>query len=375
MSPSKCPLCGELAVVEDSHGLEDCRVCAECGYVESGVTFTSEVQSSVSEPIRGASVGLTMALKRKASDPSGLTECRRQIKGLAKSMTFCEAMIEEALNTFTEIYENEKFRFRQSELKNAMSVCCVYIIARKNNCPMTIREIVRVSGISLVHFAKAYKLAKACLNMSSVLTPSLGQVCSHVFASHKLPHSLMEQTQQLLLLCDETWSTFSSSNKENVVIMCSFIVWQAHNKELPGKTDCKTFCERFRISRQNIFQQRLFCHIRQLILSMGKKLPWLEMELNFKNLPWYLQDILEYKHSLIRKICGQYLSDGDGDEKSGEGLWSLQRSKKTRLASDVLEEAMKSEKHLEDFKNRHGSLDNPVIEEAEFAEEINDLIK
>ncbi|XP_041369214.1 transcription factor IIIB 50 kDa subunit-like isoform X2 [Gigantopelta aegis] len=373
MSPSKCPLCGELAIVEDTHGLEACRVCAECGYVLSEVTLMSEIQSTVSEPIRGASVALTMALKRKASDPIGLTECLRQIKGLGKSMTFCDAMIEQASNMFMEIYKNDKFRFRHSELKRAMSVCCVYIVARTGSYPVTIREIVCISSISLVQFAKAYKLAKLCLHMTPVLTPSIGQVCGHVFASHKLPKSLLDQTQRLLLLCDETWTTFSSSNKENVVAMCSFIVWQAHNRETQIKTDCKTFCETFGFLKQKIFQQRLFHHIRHLILSMGKKLPWLETELTLKTLPWYLQDILEYKHSLIRKIFGQYSSEEDGNEKNNEELSLLRPSKKPR--TDGLEETLKAEKQVEHFIKQHGSLDNPEITEAEFADEINNLIK
>ncbi|XP_034566260.1 transcription factor IIIB 50 kDa subunit [Notolabrus celidotus] len=300
----RCPGCGSSNVVDDDLYAQVQMVCVDCGSVVSEGVLAND-------PVGGLEVSYsqTTAVTKKP--------CLNLLKGLQRVKAMCRIIcvhreIEElSLTYFNQAYQHDSFIRVSLQKKEVLAGCCLLVSCRLRNWPITMGTISRLldadstlMGAVYQEMVKVLKIEAPIINVTDVMEAHSQE---YKIGSNHVPEELAEDSRNLskravalVELAAETWIV---TGRRPIPIMMAavYLAWQSLK---PNKQRLKftldKFCQLAKVKKQVRAMKRI-TEIKEVLCKLGKELPWVREEVTPDNVMLQVEDILNYKHALLRK--------------------------------------------------------------------------
>ncbi|XP_076020110.1 transcription factor IIIB 50 kDa subunit [Genypterus blacodes] len=299
---SVCPECGSSNIVDEALYSQPQLVCADCGSVvsEGALVFAGTYSNY--------SLEFTTASK---------TPCRNLIKCLQRLVAICRILrvnseIEElSRKYYKQAYEHKSF-FRVSlDKKEILAGCCVLVSCQMLNWPITLKSISCLLDVDLCKVREIYLELIKSLNIEASLISITDVMESHaqeykITSSHvpeefaEEPKALTKRAMALVELAADSW--IATGRRPVPLMMASiFLAWQSMNpSKVRRKCSLEKFCKLANVNKHKVASKRV-TEIKEVLCKLGQEIPWIREELTPDSVVQQVEDILEYRFSLLRR--------------------------------------------------------------------------
>ncbi|XP_037687296.1 transcription factor IIIB 50 kDa subunit [Choloepus didactylus] len=322
-----CPDCGSTELVEDSHYSQSQLVCSECGCVvtEGVLTTTFADESNLREVTYSRSTGENEQVSR--SQQRGL----RRVRDLCRVLKLPPTFEDTAVAYYQQAYRHPGIRAARLQKKEVLVGCCVLITCRQNNWPLTMGTICALLYANLDVFSGTYMQIVKLLGLdvpSLCLADLVTTYCSsfRLFqASPSVPakyvedkEKMLSRTLQLVELANETWLV-TGRHPLPVITAATFLAWQSLQPS--GRLTCSLarFCKLANVDLPYPASSRLQ-ELLAVLLRMAEQLAWLQvLKLNKRSVVKHIGDLLQHRHTLVRKAFQDGAEEMAAQEKERQG--------------------------------------------------------
>lgn len=129
---------------------------------------------------------------------------------------------------------------------------------------------------------------------------------------------LLSRTLQLVELADETWLV-TGRHPLPIITAATFLAWQSLQPS--GRLTCTLarFCKLANVDLPSPASSRLQ-ELLAVLLQMAEQLPWLQiLKLNKRSVVKHIGDLLQHRHTLLRKAFRDGAGEMESHEKEGQG--------------------------------------------------------
>eukprot|EP01080_Neovahlkampfia_damariscottae_P001800 gene1800-942_t len=309
-------------------------ICESCGTVQSESNLKEHLEFNSNGQLEGTNIvygmesagGLTSVGHRFDSlnciNYSIQSEQRAVIakkKALSRVEQYCSALSIPARfssEIFGYVSQVCDGKFTKEKWTDKVIGCCIYIVARKNNLPLTFLDLSETLGISI------YKLGRRYREISKELNVNVSAVD---------PYELLDIFGNKISLGDTEEKKNEIISNAARIIRVAKIDWINQGRR-PGSiagAAIKLSCDSLNysitfstiadgIGSGQISIRERYKEIQQIFIKLSSSLPWNSM-INLKNLSKYLPFLLNFIETL-QKLCRTCLppstSSSDQDEES-----------------------------------------------------------
>uniref|UniRef100_A0A8C3WAE9 Transcription factor IIIB 50 kDa subunit n=1 Tax=Catagonus wagneri TaxID=51154 RepID=A0A8C3WAE9_9CETA len=322
-----CPDCGSTELVEDSHYSQSQLVCSDCGCVvtEGVLTTTFSDEGNLREVTYSRSTGENEQVSR--SQQRGLCRVRDLCRVLQLPPTFEDT----AVAYYQQAYQHSGIRAARLQKKEVLVGCCVLITCRQRNWPLTMGTICTLLYADLDVFSGTYMQMVKLLGLdvpSLCLVDLVKTYCSSfkLFqASPSVPakyvedkEKMLSRTLQLVELADETWLV-TGRHPLPVITAATFLAWQSLRPSDRLTCSLARFCKLANVDLPYPAASRLQ-ELLAVLLRMAGQLAWLQvLKLDKRSVVKHIGDLLQHRHTLVRKAFRDGTSESDEQEKELPG--------------------------------------------------------
>ncbi|XP_071090266.1 transcription factor IIIB 50 kDa subunit-like [Haliotis cracherodii] len=313
-----CPFCGEDAVIKDKIGAHEQSICSECGLVVSDQTFEDSSDCYFNAPSLGAlptgASASILAAKRDADkktefvSPVGVEE----ITCICNAMGVSSSLKEEGMLIHADAckHPDMEVRNRSKQFKESLGACCMYIVLRRHEYPITAREMTSTRKLPINNFILMLRRMKQIMKIEMPRW-SLGQLTAHTLQKANFDRGVIERTQKLMQICDKCW-LISGRSPEAIIVIASYFAWLSFQKsDVSLSSFCKT--NHLRLPKSNGILKRM----KDILLAMAERIPWIQ-SMKPSQLRYYIEDIVKYKASLMRKAFADSPLSVEENGESGD---------------------------------------------------------
>lgn len=223
--------------------------------------------------------------------------------------------------------------------------CCVLVTCRQHNWPLTMGTICTLLYADLDVFSGTYLQIVKLLGLdvpSLCLAELVKTYCSSfkLFqASPSVPAKYVEdkekvlsRTQQLVELADKAWLV-TGRRPLPIITAATFLAWQSLRPSDRLSCSLARFCKLANVDLPYPASFRLQ-ELVAVLLQMAGQLAWLQvLKLNKRTVVKHIGDLLQHRHTLIRKAFRDGMSESEALAKAAEG----QESEGAETSSSVLQ--------------------------------------
>ncbi|XP_042333495.1 transcription factor IIIB 50 kDa subunit [Sceloporus undulatus] len=304
----KCPDCGSLEIVEDSHYAQNQLVCADCGFIltEGLLTTTFADEEHLQEVTYLRSTGENEQLSRS------LQRGIRRVRDLCRVLRLPSLFEDTAVSYYQKAVKHPYFRRVSLEKKEMIVGCCVFVTCRQHNWPLTMGTVclllytnkeaftatylrflkemsLDVPSLSLIDLLKTHLSSFKLFKESSGIPPK--------FVEHK--EKLMDRTIQMVELASETWLV-TGRHPIPIVMAAAFLAWQSLRPIDRLTCAFSKFCELAGTDTPAPAHKRLK-ELQNILLQMASQLGWLRvLKLNRRTVVKYIGDLLQHRCVLLQ---------------------------------------------------------------------------
>ncbi|XP_045852883.1 transcription factor IIIB 50 kDa subunit [Meles meles] len=326
----RCPDCGSTELVEDSHYSQSQLVCSDCGCVvnEGVLTTTFSDEGNLREVTYSRSTGENEQVSR--SQQRGL----RRVRDLCRVLQLPSTFEDTAVAYYQQAYRHPGIRTARLQKKEVLVGCCVLITCRQHNWPLTMGTICALLYADLDVFSGTYMQIVKLLGLdvpSLCLADLVKTYCSSfkLFqASPSVPakyvedkEKMLSRTLQLVELADETWLV-TGRHPLPVITAATFLAWQSLQPSERLRCSLARFCKLANVDLPCPASSRLQ-ELLAVLLRMAEQLAWLQvLRLDKRSVVKHIGDLLQHRHTLVRKAFRDGTAELEGREKElqGQGL-------------------------------------------------------
>uniref|UniRef100_A0A670JW83 Transcription factor IIIB 50 kDa subunit n=1 Tax=Podarcis muralis TaxID=64176 RepID=A0A670JW83_PODMU len=152
-SQKKCPDCGSLEIVEDSHYAQNQLVCADCGFIltEGLLTTTYADEEHLQEVTYSWSTGQNEQTSRCVQRGT------YSVFGISAKVLRLPSLFEDtAVSYYQQAIKRPCFSLVSLEKKEMLVGCCVFVTCRQHNWPLTMGTVCLLLYGDKELFAKTY---------------------------------------------------------------------------------------------------------------------------------------------------------------------------------------------------------------------------
>ncbi|KAB1257623.1 Transcription factor IIIB 50 kDa subunit [Camelus dromedarius] len=304
----RCPDCGSTELVEDSHYSQSQLVCSECGCVvtEGVLTTTFSDEGNLREVTYSRSTGENEQVSRSQQRDT-------------------------AVAYYQQAYRHSGIRAARLQKKEVLVGCCVLITCRQRNWPLTMGTICTLLYADLDVFSGTYMQIVKLLGLdvpSLCLVDLVKTYCSSfkLFqASPSVPakyvedkEKMLSRTLQLVELADETWLV-TGRHPLPVITAATFLAWQSLQPSDRLTCSLARFCKLANVDLPYPASSRLQ-ELLAVLLRMAEQLAWLQvLKLDKRSVVKHIGDLLQHRHTLVRKAFRDGTAGTDIGEKELQG--------------------------------------------------------
>ncbi|XP_006201196.1 transcription factor IIIB 50 kDa subunit [Vicugna pacos] len=323
----RCPDCGSTELVEDSHYSQSQLVCSECGCVvtEGVLTTTFSDEGNLREVTYSRSTGENEQVSR--SQQRGL----RRVRDLCRVLQLPPTFEDTAVAYYQQAYRHSGIRAARLQKKEVLVGCCVLITCRQRNWPLTMGTICTLLYADLDVFSGTYMQIVKLLGLdvpSLCLVDLVKTYCSSfkLFqASPSVPakyvedkEKMLSRTLQLVELADETWLV-TGRHPLPVITAATFLAWQSLQPSDRLTCSLARFCKLANVDLPYPASSRLQ-ELLAVLLRMAEQLAWLQvLKLDKRSVVKHIGDLLQHRHTLVRKAFRDGTAGTDIGEKELQG--------------------------------------------------------
>nr|XP_003226791.1 PREDICTED: transcription factor IIIB 50 kDa subunit [Anolis carolinensis] len=308
--PKKCPDCGSLDIVEDSHYSQNQLVCADCGFIltEGLLTTTFSEEQHLQEVTYSRSTGENEQLSRC------LQRGIKRVRDLCKVLHLPSLFEETAVSYYQQAIKHPCFSLVHLEKKEIIVGCCVFVTCRQHNWPLTMGTVclllyadkevfagvymqflkemsLDVPSLSLIDLVKAHLNSFKLFQQSSDIPPK--------FVEDK--EQLVERTIQIVELSSETWLV-TGRRPIPIVMAAAFLAWQSLRPLDRFRCTLSEFCKLAGTDVPPPAHRRLR-ELHNIFLQMASHLAWLQvLKVNKRTVAKYVDDLLKHRHVLLQTV-------------------------------------------------------------------------
>nr|XP_060643585.1 transcription factor IIIB 50 kDa subunit [Anolis sagrei ordinatus] len=306
--PKKCPDCGSLDIVEDSHYAQSQLVCADCGFVltEGLLTTTFAEEQHLQE----------VTYSRSTGESEQLGHCLqrgiKRVRDLCKVLHLPSLFEETAVSYYQQAIKHPCFRLVSLEKKEMIVGCCVFVTCRQHNWPLTMGTVclllyadkelfagvylqflkemsLDVPSLSLIDLVKTHLNSFKLFQQSSGIPPK--------FVEDK--EQLVERTIQMVELASETWLV-TGRHPIPIVMAAAFLAWQSLRPVDRLSCTLSKFCKLAGTDAPRPAHQRLK-ELHNILLQMASHLAWLRvLKVDQRTVAKYVGDLLQHRRVLLQ---------------------------------------------------------------------------
>ncbi|XP_037022788.2 transcription factor IIIB 50 kDa subunit [Artibeus jamaicensis] len=323
----RCPDCGSADLVDDAHYSQSQLVCSACGCVvtEGVLTTTFSDEGNLREVTYSRSTGENEQVSR--SQQQGL----RRVRDLCRVLQLPSTFEDTAVAYYQQAYQHSGIRAARMQKKEVLVGCCVLITCRQHNWPLTMGTICTLLYADLDMFSGTYMQIVKLLGLdvpSLCLTDLVKTYCSSfkLFqASPSVPakyvedkEKMLSRTRQLVELADETWLV-TGRHPLPVITAAAFLAWQSLQPAARLTCSLARFCKLANVDLPYPAPSRLQ-ELLAVLLRMAEQLAWLQvLKLDKRSVVKHIGDLLQHRHTLIRKAFREGPAEVEAREKELQG--------------------------------------------------------
>ncbi|XP_077000488.1 transcription factor IIIB 50 kDa subunit [Tamandua tetradactyla] len=337
-----CPDCGSTELVEDSHYSQSQLVCSQCGCVvtEGVLTTTFADEGNLREVAYSRSTGENEQVSR--SQQRGL----RRVRDLCRVLQLPPTFEDTAVAYYQRAYRHPGIRAARLQKKEVLVGCCVLITCRQHNWPLTMGTICTLLYANLDVFSGTYMQMVKLLGLdvpALCLADLVKTYCSsfNLFqTSPSVPSKYVEdkekmlsRTLQLVDLANETWLV-TGRHPLPVITAATFLAWQSLQPSDRLTCSLARFCKLANVDLPYPASSRLQ-ELLAVLLRMAEQLAWLQvLKLNKRSVVKHIGDLLQHRHTLIRKAFRDGTEEMEAQKEEGQGQgWGIEEVGGTSFSS------------------------------------------
>ncbi|XP_026573013.1 transcription factor IIIB 50 kDa subunit [Pseudonaja textilis] len=304
----KCPDCGSLEIVEDSHYTQNQLVCADCGFIltEGLLTTTYADEEHLQEVTYSRSTGQSEQLSRC------LQRGIRRVQDLCKVLRLPSLFEDTAVSYYQQAIKCPYFALVSLEKKEIIIGCCVFVTCRQHNWPLTMGTICLLLYADKELFARTYLRFLKELALDVPTLSLIDLVKSHLNSfklfqeSSSIPAKFLEDKEKLLArtiqiveLASETWLV-TGRHPIPIVMAAAFLAWQSLRPVDRLTCTLTKFCKLAGMDMPRPAPQRLK-ELHNILLQMAPQLGWLRgLKVDRRSVSKYIGDLLQHRRVLLR---------------------------------------------------------------------------
>ncbi|XP_020641812.1 transcription factor IIIB 50 kDa subunit [Pogona vitticeps] len=307
-SQNKCPDCGSLEIVEDSHYSQNQLVCADCGFIltEGLLTTTFADEEHLQEVTYSRSTG------QKEQQSRCLQRGIKRVRDLCKILRLPSLFEDTAVTYYQQAIKRPCFGLISLERKEIIVGCCVFVTCRQHNWPLTMATICLLLYANKELFARTYLRFLKELAIDVPVLSLIDLVKTHL-SSFKLcqkapsippkfvedKEQLVARTVQMVELASETWLV-TGRHPIPIVTAAAYLAWQSLRPVDRLTCTLSQFCKLAGTDVPQPAHLRLK-ELHNILLQMSSQLGWLRvLKVNRKTVVKYVGDLLQHRRVLLR---------------------------------------------------------------------------
>ncbi|CAH1248214.1 BRF2 [Branchiostoma lanceolatum] len=322
MSAMVCTQCGSQNIQTDPHFCMEQRICTDCGFVLEEGSFQND-PSRVYAP-HAAQLTLPLKYRQHNNFHDHVSKARRD--GATRVEEICamlrvtsDTMVEEAKTLYGRAYDLTALKKTKREKKRVLPGCCVYIVCRQHDWPITLSDMWELLQCIDSVFYSVYKVVLTELNIVitvpdiETVVPSVIKKCDLTF---DLDDEQIKTVTKIVYLAKNTWIS-CGRRYDPIIIAAVFLVWKTADYGKRKTTNITSFCRQNKSGRQVVDMVRSRVHeLEDVLLKLASEIPWVQTaQINKKNIVCYISDILKYEKTLLD---GKYVFTDDDSDHDGE---------------------------------------------------------
>ncbi|XP_077775939.1 transcription factor IIIB 50 kDa subunit-like [Podarcis muralis] len=307
-SQKKCPDCGSLEIVEDSHYAQNQLVCADCGFIltEGLLTTTYADEEHLQEVTYSRSTGQNEQTSRCVQ--RGV----KRVRDLCKVLRLPSLFEDTAVSYYQQAIKRPCFSLVSLEKKEMLVGCCVFVTCRQHNWPLTMGTVCLLLYGDKELFAKTYLRFLKELALDVPTLSLMDMVKTHLNSfkifqnSPSVPTKFVEEKEQLVArtvqmveLASDTWLV-TGRHPIPIVTAAAFLAWQSLRPVDRLTCTLSQFCKLAGMEAPWPAHQRLK-ELHNILLQMASQLGWLRvLKVDRRSVAKYIGDLLRHRRVLLQ---------------------------------------------------------------------------
>lgn len=305
----KCLACGSSNIVEDQLYAQSHSVCADCGSVLTEGTLAND-------SFGGSDVSYSYTTQRSKKPCPNLRKGIQQLKALCRALNVKSEIEKSSIAYFDQLYNHQRFISVSLKQKDILAGCCVLISCRMFNWPITMGTIAYLTYVNPESLGPVYKDA---LKVLDVCVPPLNY--SDIIEAHcqeykitsehvpeELAANLRDLTKRALSLVELAAETWIVTGRRPVPVMmaATYLSWQSlRPTKLRQKITLEKFCQIAKVDKNRPAMKRV-SEMKRMLCKFGNGIPWKTQEVTPNNVVQHVEDILNYRFTLLRNALTSY---------------------------------------------------------------------
>lgn len=337
--------CDDGMLGRDSAGCEDVYVCTNCGRVSESSELNISLERTGIESgtyvrpdgvIRDTARILryrTAESKRTAKENMWL----EKLNQTSKLLRIPAHTAKLADNYFKSVFWEDPFRYK----REALIPGCIYAACRKENVPLTLKQLSDCCYKSVPEIGRAFKLLvkELTLELPVVHREQIVEtMCNQVGIPETIVSKVIGTARRLCGLLDEIG--MSDHKGANLLAgVCIAIAWQAKEPTKNGKVPCANKFVKVCGTHSHTFS-RTYHQVREVLVQLCKHLPWVKGDISESHVLVQLEKILDFQQILIEKVTQQLeIKSGEatGIDDSEDEIDDEEKPKRSKMDSTETE--------------------------------------
>ncbi|XP_019632810.1 PREDICTED: transcription factor IIIB 50 kDa subunit-like [Branchiostoma belcheri] len=321
MSAKVCTQCGGQNIQQDLHFCLEQQICIDCGCVVEEGSFQNDA-SRIYAPHQ--SITLPQQYRQRNNFHGYVSKARKagakkveEISAMLRVTS--QAMVDEAKALYLRAYDLPTLNRTRREKKNVLPGCCVYIVCRQHDWPITVSVLWDLIQCRDSVFYSVYKVILTDLNII-ITAPDIEEVIPSVIKkcdfNFQLDDEQMKTITRIVCLAKNTWIS-CGRRYDPIIIAVVFLVWKASDYAKRKKTSIPSFYRQKKSGPQVVALVRSRVNeLEDILIKLASEIPWVQPgEVNKQNVVCYISDILQYEKTLLD---GKDIFSDDSDVESEE---------------------------------------------------------
>lgn len=311
--PSKCPACGEDAVINDTEAAGGNEVCTACGVVSESCPFPTTSTgpcegTAFVAPTKGNDSTMFLARSGKSSS-AGVrrVNARNNLRGnskegcnwvhqTARHFNLDTHMARRAEAMYVELVE--KMGRTAPQRKTALAAACCYVVLRQDHWPVSLKAVGGFVQCSLAEVNAAVRYVQKVMGAEFSRT-SAEDLLPSVLKNYGGDDSnrVLLRARELLKLAKVCWLGEGCA-PQNVSAATVYIAWKSLD---PRRTTSsyKDFCKTAGTNEAKSAKDMVTAFTKALV-KLTRNVPWLASKnVSARSVFLHLPDVLRHKASLV----------------------------------------------------------------------------